>query len=309
MSRTLRPVPPDELALFSQRIERSLGDRPLAIGVAEHRDRVAALVREVGGANFYQLLALGPAASPEKVHEGYERVARLVHPVHASHLGLEGREGVLEVLFERATAAYLTLSHDGRRRDYDREIGPTVWSGGEMVGARPHNEENRDRARASFNRAQGYLAKEEYHFAIEQLREAVRIDPQAKYYVALGELLMRNALWLRQAEDCFARALEMGGPDTQVEQALSRVQRMLTRGVGADGANGAGASPGGGPAGSPGGGSAQDGGARPASPGGSAQGGPGAPGASRIDDPAVEIEDDEPEAEDPSVARWLRREP
>ncbi|MBV8200072.1 MAG: DnaJ domain-containing protein, partial [Acidobacteria bacterium] len=198
---------------------------PLEVDAAEHRERVAALLREVGGATFYQLLAVGPTASPEKVHEGYERVARLVHPSHAPNLGLEGREGVLEVLFERATAAYVILSHPGKRRDYDREIGPAGWPEGGPSKSRA--EENRDRARGYFNRATAFAAKDEVHFAIELLREAVRIDPQAKYFVLLGDLQTRNQNWLRQAADSYARALEIGGPDPQVEAAMARVRQRL----------------------------------------------------------------------------------
>jgi len=225
MDDPLHSVTPQELALFSERVGRSLAERPLEVAPAEHRERVAALLREVGAATFYQLLAVGPTASPEKVHEGYERVARLVHPSHAPQLGLEGREGVLEVLFERATAAYITLSHPGRRRDYDREIGPSAWP--EAGQGKSRTEENRDRARGYFNRAAAFAAKDEIHFAIELLREAVRLDPQAKYYVLLGDLQMRNHHWLRHAVDSYARALELGGPDTQVEEALARVRQRM----------------------------------------------------------------------------------
>jgi hypothetical protein len=224
-SNSLHCVSREELALFSERIGRSLAERPLEIDLAEHREEVAALLREVGGASFYQLLAVGPTSSPQSVHEGYERVARLVHPSHAPQLGLEGREGVLEVLFERATAAYVTLSHPGRRRDYDRELGPDAWP--ESTTGRSRAEENRARARGYFARASAYLAKDEFHFAIELLREAVRIDPQAKYYALLGDLQTRNPNWLRHAVESYARALEIGGPDPQVEEAMARVRQRM----------------------------------------------------------------------------------
>jgi len=226
MTDSLHSVTPHELALFSERIARSLAERPLELGAEEHRERVAAMLREVGGATFYQLLSLGPTASPEKVHEGYERVARLVHPSHAPSLGLEGREAVLEVLFERATAAYVTLSHPGKRRDYDREIGPAGWP--ESGSGKSRAEENRDRARGYFNRATAFAAKEDFHFAIELLRDAVRIDPQAKYFVLLGDLQTRNQHWLRHAVESYARALEIGGPDPQVEEAILRVRQRMT---------------------------------------------------------------------------------
>src|SRR5258708_16560423 len=95
MHDRLRAVTPHELALFSERIGRSLAERPLEVGVPEHRERVAALVRDVGGASFYQLLAVGPTASPEQVHEADQRLARLVPPAHPPSLRLQGPPGAL----------------------------------------------------------------------------------------------------------------------------------------------------------------------------------------------------------------------
>src|SRR6185369_6686467 len=111
----------EELRLFSDRIAASLAQRPVYLAVPVHRERVAELLRQVGEASFYDLLGVDPAAPALKVHEGYERTARLVHAAHAERLGLAGREGVLEVLFERVTEAYLTLSNPDRRKRYDRE--------------------------------------------------------------------------------------------------------------------------------------------------------------------------------------------
>jgi tetratricopeptide (TPR) repeat protein len=225
MTDHLRPVSGQQLVLFLDRIGRSLAEKPLEISSIEHSERVAALLREFGGMSFYQLLAIGPAATPERVHEGYERLARMVHPIHAPLLGLEGREDVLEVLFERATAAYTTLSYPGRRRDYDRELGPDGWV--EASSAKSRSEENRDRARGFFNRASLLAEKEDYHFAVELLRDAVRIDPQAKYYLLLAQLQSKNEHWLRHAVESYHRVLELGGPDPEVEKALQRTEHRL----------------------------------------------------------------------------------
>src|SRR5436853_516028 len=70
MSDSLHSASPQQLALFADRIGRSLAERPLVLGETEHRERVATMVREVGGATFYQLLAVEPTATPEQVHEG-----------------------------------------------------------------------------------------------------------------------------------------------------------------------------------------------------------------------------------------------
>src|SRR5436309_5126152 len=101
----------DELRIFAERIARRLAERPLDLDPDFHRERVAGLLRQAGEASFYQLLDLPPTAAAQEVHEAYDQVARLVHPANAPRLGLEGREAVLEVLFERLTQAYLNLSH------------------------------------------------------------------------------------------------------------------------------------------------------------------------------------------------------
>src|SRR5687767_5639501 len=95
----------EELRLFLDRISRSLTERRLDLPVDEHRERVAALVREMGETTYYQFLGIEPSAPALEVHEAFERTARRVHPDNARRLGLEGREGVLQVLFERATEA------------------------------------------------------------------------------------------------------------------------------------------------------------------------------------------------------------
>ncbi|HVT59821.1 MAG TPA: DnaJ domain-containing protein [Thermoanaerobaculia bacterium] len=225
MTTDHQPLSAHELTLFTERVGSGLHERPLELDVKEHREQVAALLSEFGDASFYQLLALEPVATPDKVHEGYERVARLVHPQHAFRLGLEGREAVLEVLFEQATLAYLTLSHPGRRRDYDRGLSPADWSA--TPAAKPRDDENRERALYYFKRAVVYAASEEYHFAIELLRDASRIDPQARYFALLGELQAKNVHWLRHAAESYARALQLGGPDPKVEAALLRVREKL----------------------------------------------------------------------------------
>ena len=91
----------DELRVFSARIGRRLGERPLDLDPDFHRERVAGLMRQAGEASFYQLLDLPPTAAAQEIHEAYDQVARLVHPANAPRLGLAGREGVLEMLFEQ----------------------------------------------------------------------------------------------------------------------------------------------------------------------------------------------------------------
>lgn len=211
----------DELAQFSRRIARSLADHPFDGDSEVHRGEIARLIHAVGSATFYELLDLPPTASEDEIHDGYERLARAVHPTHAPALGLAGREGVLDLLFERATAAYLTLNHPERRRRYDREVdigGPAQPSGAVRV------EEIRRLARQFYERATGLAGAGDYHFAVELLRQAVRTDPQPEYFAALGRALAQNPNWLGAAEENLQRAVELGHRDVETVGALKQVR-------------------------------------------------------------------------------------
>ena len=211
----------EELAQFSRRIARSLADHPLDGDTEAHRGEIARLIGTVGSATFYELLGLSPTAGEDEIHDGYERLARAVHPTHAPALGLAGREGVLDLLFERATAAYLTLNHPERRRRYDRDTG--VGGSAQPTGA-VRLEETRRLARQIYERANGLAGTGDYHFAVELLRQAVRTDPQPEYFAALGRALAQNPNWLRAAEENLQRAVELGHRDVETVGALKQVR-------------------------------------------------------------------------------------
>ena len=213
----------EELRLFSDRIAASLAQRPVDLAVPAHREQVAALLRQVGEASLYDLLGIDPAAPALKVHEGYERVARVVHADHAERLGLAGREGVLEVLFERVTEAYLTLSDPDRRKRYDRER--PEWRPAPTPAASRSEE-----AQRLVDKARSLAAAEQYHAAIELLREAVRTTPKADYLALLGLFEARNPRWLHHAEEHLRRAIAQGAKDVSLPAALAEVRRRIESG-------------------------------------------------------------------------------
>lgn len=218
----------EEVDLLSTRVERGLAERPLGLDAAAHRQLVADLLGKVGEASFYDLLGVGPGASEEEVHAAYGRLARLVHPSHARSLGLSGKEGILDLLFERATLGYLTLSHPDRRKRYDGDMGAGLWA----PGASRNTEERRQMARRYFAKATLLAASEEYHQAIELLRTAARIDPRAEYYALLGQLEAKNPHWYRMAEDHLSQAIEMGGPNQGLEATLAQVREQKAAATG-----------------------------------------------------------------------------
>lgn len=218
----VRRVSEEELRLFSDRIVRSLAERPAELAVAAHREEVASLVRRVGEASFYEMLGVDPAAPVLKVHEAYERVARQVHPSNAERLDLTGREGVLNLLFERVTEAYLTLSYTDRRKVYDRES---------PAAPPPVAVPRADEAHRLFEKARVLAAAEQLHAAVELLREAVRTTPKADYLALLGLLQTRNRLWLRHAEENLRQAIAKGARDPALPAALAEVRKRIESGA------------------------------------------------------------------------------
>jgi tetratricopeptide (TPR) repeat protein len=214
----------DEYRLFSERIARGLAERPLTVPPREHRERVAELLRQLGEGTFYHLLGIDPASGAREVHEAYDEVARLVHPSHAVRVGLAGREGVLKLLFERATLGYLTLSELDRRKEYDREVGPARWT-----ALRASSASREEEARRCLVRARELAESEDFHNAIELLRQSVRMAPNADALGLLGLLLAKNPQWLDEALDALERAEEMGSAEPGIAEALKEVRERFAQ--------------------------------------------------------------------------------
>jgi tetratricopeptide (TPR) repeat protein len=220
----MRELTDEEYRLFSERIARALAERPLTIQPREHRERVAELLKQLGEATFYHLLGIDPASGAREVYEAYDGVARLVHPSHASRVGLEGREEVLKVLFERATLGYLTLIELDRRKEYDRDVGPARWT-----SLRTSTASREEEARRCLARARTLAESEDFHSAIELLRQSVRLAPDAEAYGLLGLLQAKNPQWMDEALESLERAVEMGATEPGLPEALQEIREKLAQ--------------------------------------------------------------------------------
>lgn len=208
---------------FAERIAKSLERRPLAMDSQAHRRLLAELLAGVGGQNHYELLSVSPNASMEQIHEAYDELARLVHPSHAAKLSLVGREAPLEVLFERATEAYFTLSDPHRRAGYDRSLGLGMARPAAPVDEDTRRIEKKELARGYYERARGMVDGPDAHFAVDLMKDAVRYDPRAEYYVLLAEAQARNPNWRHHAVTSFRRALELDGHGPEIRLRLGQV--------------------------------------------------------------------------------------
>ena len=215
----LPPVSPDVLRRYAERIGREIESLPLALDADSHRSRLADLLSRSGGLTAYELLGLDSAAADAEIHQAYRRLARLTHPGHADHLDLAGGARPLWLLFEQVTSAYLTLSQPERRRRYDERLAGMAAA----APPKPREDEVDGLARSYYERAEALVDAEDFHFAVELLKQAVHTHPRPEYYVLLGRAQARNPNWLRHAVDSYRKAMDLGAEDPRISLALGRL--------------------------------------------------------------------------------------
>lgn len=202
---------------FRERIAAVLQDRPLELDYEEHRQRLGQLLATLGEKDHYQLLELRHDAQLEQIHSRYELLARIVHPSHGRRLDLVGKEQALELLFERATEAYLTLSDPKRRASYDQKMGFSVLDDEDD----DPEARNQDLAREYFQMARRLVEGEQYHAAHELLRDAARRDPRPEYWGLLAQVEAKNPNWLRRAVESYRQAVELAPGSVELRLGLA----------------------------------------------------------------------------------------
>ncbi len=194
---------------------------------------------------LYEILEVAPSAVPEAIKAAYFRLAKQLHPDHRAGLKLEDDGGVLDDLYLRVKGAYEILSSETERRRYD--FGLSQKAGREAraqastaanpapKGEAPPPSPASDAAskstftasqtaRLHFRNGEKYFEEGRFHEAIQELRAAVRQDPmKAEYYRALGRALSKNPRWRRQAEDAFAKAIEINRFDADAYVELGEI--------------------------------------------------------------------------------------
>jgi curved DNA-binding protein CbpA len=219
----------DVLQRFRDRIRRDLEHRPLDLDETTHRLRFAEALGRCGRGTYYELLDVEPDADEAEIHAAYQAVARLVHPDHTDRLGLRTRRGVAEVLFERATEAYLALSDPHRRSEYDRESG--------ALEHRSPDERLREAKRLAedlLERARRLADRDEYHDALSLLRQAVRADPEsADCWALMGRCRAQNDRWLHMASDDLRTAVKLRPSSSEFRLALAEVEERRGHNEGA----------------------------------------------------------------------------
>jgi len=188
-------------------------------------------------ATIYDLLGITITANDAEVKKAYYAMAKKYHPDRHHSPYLRGVHGLLEELFGKITDAYQILSSPLERNRYDAKIRAEGPAAVVAVGGTPTTEEANEGARrraAEEHYKEGKRHFDEMHFfdAIQCLREAVRLAPKKNYHKLLAQALMKNPLWLREAEEQFRLALKMDRFDAESYVGLGDIyesEGMSTR--------------------------------------------------------------------------------
>ncbi len=215
------------LEQFTARIAENLESEPLELDAEAHRARLGRLLSSLGQMNYYQLLEIDPRADSEDIFTAYSALARVVHPSHATRLGLEGREVAVSVMFEKATEAYLTLSDPRRRASYNTVAGVHVRV---AVDEEQRDEEKRAIAEQNYRRAASCLSQMDFSLAVDLLKEAARMDPRPEYFARLGLAQSKNPNWHRHAVESYRRAVELDPDNAGTRAAYGTLLEEMDRG-------------------------------------------------------------------------------
>lgn len=213
-------VTPKIVARFEQRVAASLDDEPVELEAEAHRALIVDCYEHLSERNHYELFGLELGAGDGEVLQAFQTFARRVHPSQARRLGMEGKEAVLRVLFERAVEAYLVLSDPPRRSSYNTLQGLQTHV---AVDRGQREQEKQQMARNNYRQALQALGQMDYSQAVELLKESARMDPQVKYLKALGAAQAKNPNWRRHAVESYKQAAELDPDDPAVHLGLAQV--------------------------------------------------------------------------------------
>lgn len=214
---------PRLLERFQARIGEDIERKPMTVEADAHRRKLADLMARLGGLNHYELLGASVGSSADEIHAAYTRLARLVHPSHAKRLGLEGMEAGIELLFERATEAYLTLSDEDRRGQYLRKVD--AFGDGSLFrkSEESRKEEVEELAAKNFKLAKQLVDRQDFYYAIELLNQAIRMEARAEYFGLLGHCQSQNPQWFDKAIASYGRAVQLEPENPDLRAALGEV--------------------------------------------------------------------------------------
>ena len=166
-------------------------------------------------ADYYELLQVSRDADSAAIRSAYARQARERHPDRFTDPEEKKRA---QEAFTLITEAFNTLSHEGRRREYDQFLSVPKVAVPERI------------AQDAYERGLQLMEQHSFHEAVELLRAAVYHQPrEARYHAALAKALSRNPHWAREAVSELEQAIQIEPQRAPFHSMLAEV--LLAQGL------------------------------------------------------------------------------
>jgi tetratricopeptide (TPR) repeat protein len=212
-------------ARLSERIAERLAAEPPTTSPEAQRQEIAELWQRQGELDHYQLLEVPRQAAAMAVTQAFDRLALLAHPSNAAHLGLPADDAMLATLFDRAVEAYRTLIDPDLRVAYNRIALPESTAA-EVVGEARENEKQ-VLASENVQRALFHLQQQDVSIAVDLLKEAARLAPNADTWATLARAQARNPGWRRHAVQSWREAIALQPQWTEAYTALAETLEAM----------------------------------------------------------------------------------
>jgi curved DNA-binding protein CbpA len=193
-----------------------------------HAELVRNTYRRIDWLTHYELLGVNASSTSEQINEAYFERSRLFHPDLRHREDLRPFEKELTAVFERLKAAYDALSDPVRRTEYDGSLAAAPVSVA-VAETTADPAARRELAAQSFRRARQLIAEQDYHPAVEMLREAIRFVPDnAEYRYCLAQVELKNEGWVHHGLDNLMEAARLD--PRRKDYLRDAAQELLNRG-------------------------------------------------------------------------------
>ena len=165
--------------------------------------------------DFYALLGVEEAATPEEIRKAYLKLAKKLHPDRFPNDPEKRAEA--QEQFSKVTRAHDVLSDPKQREEYEalrmlakNKAGATSAEATSPTGAAPASADGKDQwAQKHKDRALDMLKRKRFPEAETAIKEAIRLCPNNPvYHVALAEIQYQRG-WKTLAQSTVQQALKM----------------------------------------------------------------------------------------------------
>src|SRR5262249_16077528 len=149
--------------------------------------------------DFYTLLGISTRATIADIKSSYYKLARKFHPDRFYGLDNPAIKEKVDIIFSAINVAYETLKNTKSRRQYDNASFEDKGIATSTVIPNPSGPIKTDSkvvAEEYYKQAQKAYSSHNYHEAVQFLRSATQICPDAaKYWRQLGVALSKKDEW------------------------------------------------------------------------------------------------------------------